>query len=110
MHINEMVFSCERCLAEFSQKVNLKNHLQRKKQCSTTASSRSRKEILDDLNKRELREHTSECEFCNMQFNHRSVKCRHRKICKMNPSNQETITIPTSEYLALKGGIIKHVG
>ena len=98
-----MVFTCERCLVEFARKMHLKSHLQKQKVCATTASTRDRSEILKDLTTRELADKTYDCEFCGMQFNHRSVKCRHRQTCKQNPANIETVTISKEEYQTLKG-------
>ncbi len=96
-----MVFTCERCLKEFVQKISLQKHLQKKNPCTNLESTRSRKDILEDIQKRELNDKTYDCEYCGMQFNHRSNKYRHKNTCKLKP-HDEMILVKKEEYMALK--------
>lgn len=97
-----MEFTCPRCNEVFGYKFNLKTHLQRKNICEPKYSQEDPDIILSKLYNRKLNDKTYDCEFCNIKFNHASTKCKHKKICKLNPDNKPTITISKEEYEALK--------
>lgn len=97
-----MVFTCERCHSTFSYKSILKSHLQKKNTCEPEYSTEDVNILLNKLCARKLKDKTYDCEFCKKKFNYTSTKSSHKKICKLNPDNQNTVTISKEEYDALK--------
>ena len=106
-------YMCERCGHNSTTKGNLLQHLNKTNECSATNSTRSRKEIIDELtgvndpNKRYV------CEFCQKKFSSISTRSHHKKICKgkpvLTPHEQEhkemkqTIMNMQKEILTLHG-------
>jgi hypothetical protein len=104
-----MNFTCKRCLIHFERKDYLKKHLLRKKTCDYVHENIDIKLLIDELCTKKLNEKTYDCEYCKKQFNLSSTKCEHKKICKLNPLNNEIVSIPKAEYLALQNRTAKMI-
>ena len=97
-----MEFICPRCEESFKRKDYLIAHLNRKNECSTTASKEARQSIIDKLTTKQYNEKTYDCDYCNKKFNKSCNKYRHKKTCKKNPINikpQSTDGASTSQHV-----------
>ena len=93
--------TCERCGHNATTKGNLLHHLKNVKECKTTNSTRSRKDIIDELTGDDL-ERRFECEFCHKKFTSSSSKCHHKLICKEKP----VLTAQEQEHKEMKQTIL----
>lgn len=94
---------CERCHSTFNYKSHLKIHLQKKRVCEPTFSTEDVAILMEKLSKDIPSGNGSYvCEFCTRPFNHASNKYSHKKTCKANPVNLDTITITKEEYNRLQ--------
>jgi hypothetical protein len=95
-------FKCKRCNAQFSNKFNLKSHLQRKNPCKFIQDDLNREKLIKELYNKNLNGKTYDCEYCNTQFNHSSGKSRHKKICKFKPLDKISILENSMKQLTSK--------
>ena len=76
---------CERCGHNSTTKGNLLQHLNKTNECSATNSTRSRKEIIDELTGVNDPQKKYVCEFCQKKFSSVSTRSHHKKVCKRKP-------------------------
>jgi hypothetical protein len=98
------ITTCRRCNHESSTKSNLLSHLRRKISCDIVNENISIEDYIEELLKKEYNEKTYDCEFCNMKFNSRSSKSRHRKTCnkkkeKEDKEQKEKVSNVVLEYI-----------
>ena len=88
------IIQCERCSNTFSNMTNLRRHFHNKKIC---------KPILNDISIEELKEKYKvkkgcyKCENCGKEYKSAAGKCKHKKICSVNPIIIEKKTISKLE-------------
>lgn len=88
-------YTCGLCGYQTDKKFCIIKHLQRKTPCNSLCDDTNRTLIIGELTKRNLLETTYPCDHCGKQFNTRPGKCRHQKICKNKPVQQEIVNINT---------------
>jgi hypothetical protein len=73
---------CPRCNYQTSNSSHYKSHVQRKTACKcVTGTDISQDDLISAFGSR-LDDKGLKCEGCNMVFNSRSTKCRHKKTCE----------------------------
>jgi hypothetical protein len=81
-------YICKRCGYKATQKQNLKNHLQKKKECESLYENISREILLKELEKKIT---TLNCNKCNKIFSSRQSKWTHEQNCKYNKDINEEL-------------------
>ena len=94
--------TCERCGHNSTTKGNLLQHLNKTNECTATHSTRSRKDIIDELTGVNNPKKRYVCEFCQKKFSSVSTKSHHKKICKGKP----VLTAQEQEHKEMKQTII----
>ncbi len=79
--MNDHEFKCRRCGHDPSTKSNLLKHLRRKIPCDETYDKIDPNLYIEELLYKGYNDKTYDCEYCDMKFNSRSNKSRHKKTC-----------------------------
>lgn len=74
--------TCRRCGHTSTTKTNLLKHLRRKNKCETVNEDIDVNEYIELLLKKEYKDVTYSCDFCESKFNTYQSRWRHHKVCK----------------------------